>query len=303
MLTITRLFMQGISSTSAYRGVVLCGFPDTPGHLEEHLVVIDVKDRAMFIGDPRQDEWQVFPDRVFLPLADLKLTGNTVRCTGNQQAGPSVDVHFNFKPDAEAFMAAVKLTYSDEDRARELQDSNPLGAGFDTAGWNVLKSGAAFMGMGIAAKQGAGHPPNIKSAASPQPMPAALATKPPGEPSVAAELGYAEPDPDFAEIAKAKGVQLEKSIFDKAGRVDNNPGTEALILALDKKLSAEPDKMQYAAYHLATETVGEASKADAGVIKVGFSEHILGRFVLVDPWQAALNGCKVDALCIPCCML
>ncbi len=95
--------------------------------------MVDVKDRAVFVGDPQQDEWQVFPDRIFVPLAQVTQAGNTVRVQGNDRAGPSVDVHFNFKADASTFMAAVDMANVDAsdnlDGGVQEQERNPARAG------------------------------------------------------------------------------------------------------------------------------------------------------------------------------
>ena len=92
-----------------------------PGHLQEHLVVVDVKDRSLFIGDARQDEWQDFAVRIFLPLAEINVFGNTVQCSPNDGSGPTVDVHFNFKADADALIAAIEKSYGDEQQTRIVQ--------------------------------------------------------------------------------------------------------------------------------------------------------------------------------------
>ena len=86
----------------------------------------------MFIGDPRKGEWQNFPHRIFLPVAEIELVGNTARCVADDAEQTAVDLHFNFNADVAVFIAAVESMYDDEHQKRiimELQDMNPVPAG------------------------------------------------------------------------------------------------------------------------------------------------------------------------------
>jgi PTEN phosphatase family protein len=239
------LALQGLRNpasapSTAFRGVVLCGFPDMPGHLQEHLVVVDVKDRAIFVGNPQQDEWQVFPERVFVPLARVMQVGNTVRVQGNDRAGPSVDVHFNFKADASAFLAAVSMAMQNDggdessDGGVQQQERNPVVAGARVPSQTVV-SGRSEWQM---------HEYPAPDAAALPAQPAHHATPP----VLAAELGFA------GSAAPANEGKLQ------AAADGEDAVKAALIRALDKKLDSEIDRQETAAYHLSTQTVAHAIK-------------------------------------------
>ena len=269
--------------STAFRGIVLCGFPDTPGHLEEHLVVVDVKDRAVFVGDPQQDEWQVFPDRIFVPLAQVTQAGNTVRLQGNDKAGPSVDVHFNFKADASTFLAAVNMASVDAwdnfDGGMQAQERNPVGAGARPpaqpsefpapSGRNLRSAGAEAVNgddsrardapSGVPSMAGPGA--SIRAQMPDLPAAAALPQKP-AEPATL-ELGFAGRAPDTAPAQERTDAAPARERTLAEGADGAHQLKSALLKALDKKLSTEIDQREMAAYHLSTKTVAHTLKNDS----------------------------------------
>ena len=243
-LSVRRVFvflaLQGLHPASApstaFRGIVLCGFPDMPGHLQEHLVVVDVKDRAIFVGNPQRDEWQVFPDRVFVPLARVTQVGNTIRVQGNDRAGPSVDVHFNFKADASVFLAAVNMAMATDggeessDGGVQQQERNPVVAGTRVPSQTVFPGRSEWKMHEFPAPDAAALPP----------------------PVLAAELGFAGSAAGSAAPANERNLQAAADSEDEV--------KAALIRALDKKLGSEIDRQETAAYHLSTQTVARTIK-------------------------------------------
>ena len=223
-----------------------------PGHLQEHLVVVDVKDRSLFIGDARQDEWQDFAVRIFLPLAEINVFGNTVQCSPNDGSGPTVDVHFNFKADADALIAAIEKSYGDEQQTRIVQ-------GLQAAN---LRSAKPFPRPSRATllddQEGIRH---RRPSASSQHL------SPPSK--VEAQLGYAQRTSSAttqlsAEI-KSKGIVGASKT---AKSIDPEPTKNWLLLAIDKKLQEKPDPTQLAAHTIGSTTVGQMCKHDPNALPI-----------------------------------
>jgi len=256
--------------TASFRGVVLCSLPDSPGDLQERLIVVDVKDRALFVGDPRQDEWQEFPVRIFLPLARVDLEGNTVKVVGIEQGEASVHVLFNFRSDATVLMSAIEKTYGETNgrtskasgiATRATSEASPPRVN-GTVTWASPQGSDVHEGTGSGTMILSAQPSSLlRSLSSRSPPAKALTSSPtpstnglvPERPKVAAQLGY----PAEAQGNVTPGTDgVVQGTFAGQEAVANR-----LVRALEKKLDAMPDKKFVAAHRLATVTVGQACKS------------------------------------------
>ena len=231
---------------------MLCSFPDAPGVLQERLVVIDVKDRAIFVGDPLQDEWQEFPRRVFLPLARVDLMGNTVKVHGNEKAGPSVDVLFNFKSDATVFKSAIDQACEEDNHKANSSVSTTSGAAemklergldVDMSVASVAPTRSPQPSMGPAPSQPSMPIKAVSFNRSPSPR-----ELKPQRPAVAAQLGYASEEASERNSSESVGFSTPNSV------------DATLLRALEQKLASQPNKALVAAHRLSTTTVEQACK-------------------------------------------